>query len=257
MAELRKYAFDLDFTVGAKNREPEAAPMEMGEQGDSMSVEVDVPPEPPPMFSEEELSMARDMAFEDGRRHGFMEGAEAAGIHATSAIDAMSKGLDFLSAQQAEANAQIQKDAVRLTMAILRRMLPATAAKYAFDEVTHMVEEVVSHVLDEPRIIVRVVESLVESVRERMTEVALSHGFEGRVVVQADARVELGDVRVEWTNGGAERDMGRLMAEVEAIVERGVTAPPPEPVDAVRDDVEEAPAEEAINQDEPAIEPAS
>ena len=251
MAELRKYAFDLDFTAGAQKRDAAPAPTAAPE-----AEPVAAAPEPAQMFTEEELSMARDMAFEDGRRHGYIEGAEAAGIHSTSAIDAMSKGLDQLAALQAEANAQIQKDAVRLAMAVLRRALPATAAKYAFDEVTHMVEEVVSHVLDEPRIIVRVVEALVEPVRERMTEVALSHGFEGRVVVQADPRVELGDVRVEWTDGGAERDMGRLMADIEGIVERGLAAPRPESHPETLSH-EQAGQEQVTNGDAPAMTPVS
>lgn len=252
MAELRKYAFDLDFTAGAQGREPDASALDDAAMAEEqLAVPEDAPPEPPPMFSEEELGMARDMAFEDGRRHGYVEGAEAAGIHAVSALDALAKGLDYLAAQQAEANAQIQKDAVRLAMAVLRRVLPATAAKYAFDEVTHMVEEVVSHVLDEPRIIIRVVESLVDPVRERMTEVALSHGFEGRVVVQADPRVDLGDVRVEWTDGGAERDMGRLMAEIEEIVERGLAAP------IEHGSGEHGAIDHAAGRDEPATDPAS
>ncbi len=226
MPELRKYTFDLDFTLPQADREAEDVAMDdAGAMEQEVAVE-ETASEPPPTFTEEELSMARDMAFEEGRRHGYVEGAEAAGIHAVSALDALSKGFDFLAAQQAEANAQIQKDAVRLAMAVVRRALPAVAAKYAFDEVTHMVEGVVSHILDEPRIIIRVTESLVDPVRERMTEVAHSHGFEGRVVVQADPRVELGDVRVEWTEGGAERDVARLMAEIDEIVERGLAAPP-------------------------------
>jgi len=108
---------------------------------------------------------------------------------------------------------------------VLKKMLPAACERHAFDEVTRVVEEVVGHVLDEPRIIVRVAAPLVDGVRAQLEAVVQGRGFEGRVVVQADDRLPLGDCRVEWTDGGAERDQARLMADIEAAVDRALAPP--------------------------------
>jgi flagellar assembly protein FliH len=112
-----------------------------------------------------------------------------------------------------------------VALAVLKKVLPAACELHAFDEVTRVVEEVVGHLLDEPRIIVKTAEPLVEAVRERLEAVCASHGFEGRVVVQADARLSPGDCRVEWADGGAERDQARLMADIEATIERSLAPP--------------------------------
>ncbi|HSV29958.1 MAG TPA: FliH/SctL family protein [Candidatus Omnitrophota bacterium] len=218
MTKPRKYMFDLDFdhpNGAPKAVEPAAAP----------AVEELPPepePEPPPMFSEEELAIARDSAFEEGRQAGLAEAAEATERMIAQALGTIAGQMDAIFRAQEEANDDNARTAARVGLAVVKKMLPAACAKHAFDEVAQVVEEVIGHILDEPRIIVRVGDGLVEPVRERLEAVAQSHGFEGRVVVQADPRLVAGDCRVEWTDGGAERDQARLMQEIEAAVERAL-----------------------------------
>ena len=120
---------------------------------------------------------------------------------------------------------------MRRWMAVLKKVLPAACETNAFEEVVRTVQDCFAHVLDEPRIIVRVEQDLVDPVRDRLEAVAGMHGFEGRVVVQPDPRLMRGDCRVEWTDGGAERDQARLIADIEAAVERSVALPEGRPTD--------------------------
>ena len=55
---------------------------------------------------------------------------------------------------------------------------------------------------------------------------AAQAGFEGKIVLLAQSDLQAGDVRVEWADGGAERDIGLLWREIDAIVERAVGAAP-------------------------------
>lgn len=218
MAEQRRYMFDMDFTPGAPP--PQAA--EGGDPAVDGAPQVQDEPPPPPaaMFSEEELNLARDTAFEEGRRIGFSEGQEAAGVQIAQALDAITRSLPAVAEAQSKANDLILSDAVKLAMATMRRAMPATAEKYAFDEVAKVVADLVPHLLDEPRIIVRVALPLVDTMRQRLEQVAHSTGFEGRMVVQEDARLGPGDCKVEWADGGAERDLSRLLNEMDQIVDR-------------------------------------
>jgi flagellar assembly protein FliH len=215
----RKYMFDLDFGHPYPAQSQEAPAREEAEDEAAEMVE-DEPP--PPVFSEEELNLVRDSAFEEGRGAGLAEAAEAHDRMIATALTSLSTQMDGVFRQQEEANDTNARNAVRVAMAVLKKMLPGACEKHAFDEVARVVEEVVGHILDEPRIIVRVADLLVEPVRERLEAVAERQGFEGRVVVQADARLQPGDARVEWTDGGAERDQARLWVEIEAIVERSL-----------------------------------
>ena len=217
----RKYMFDLDF-----DHPQVAQPAHKEEDDEDELTEEMLADEPaPPMFSEEEVLLTREAAFEEGRQHGTEEAEAATQRLLATAMAAVSQQMDQVFRQQDEANDANARAAVRVAMSVLRKMLPAACERHAFDEVTRVVEEVVGHVLDEPRIIVRVAPPLVDGVREQLDAVVQGRGFEGRVVVQADERLPLGDCRVEWTDGGAERDQARLMADIEATVERALAPP--------------------------------
>jgi flagellar assembly protein FliH len=47
-----------------------------------------------------------------------------------------------------------------------------------------------------------------------------SAGFEGKVVVMAAPGLGAADCKVEWADGGAERDVERLMRDIEEVAER-------------------------------------
>jgi len=224
MAEVRKYMFDLDFTNGGRkpNREDGRAHNDSQPEVE----EAPPPPPPPPTFSEEELNLARESAFDEGRRRGFTEGQEDGGLQIAHAVEALTKALPGLAEEQIRTNESIMKDAVRLAMAVVHKAMPAMAVKYAFDEVGQVVADLVAHLLDEPRIIVRVALPLVDPIRSRLEQVANSTGFEGRVVVQDDDRLGPGDCKVEWTDGGGERDLSRLLSEVDQVVERALASMP-------------------------------
>lgn len=224
MANIRKFMFDLDFSPQAPHKEePEVVRNEDGEP------EEDIPP--PPMFTEDDLNLARDSAYEEGRRQGEADAAASLQRQIVDTLAALGARLGEAMRQQAEANDEAMHGAVRVAKAVLAKVLPAACETNAFEEVSRVVEEVMGHVLDEPRIIVRVADSMVEPVRIRLEETAHAHGFEGRVVVQPDARVVLGDCKVEWTDGGAERDQARLLAEINATIDRAL-APPERRVEA-------------------------
>lgn len=225
MATYRKYMFDLDFDRPAPPHGAAAAMEDEAMDADA-EPEMEAEPEPPPpMFSEEELAFARDSAFEEGRQAGVAEAQEQIERVTAMALANLADQFATVFRQQEEANDANARAAVRVAQAVLKKVLPAACEAHAFEEVTRVVEEVVGHILDEPRIIVKVADPLVEPVRERLEAAAQSHGFEGRVVVQADARLQPGDCRVEWTDGGAERDQARLMQDIDATIERGLAPP--------------------------------
>lgn len=219
MGTYRKYMFDFDFD------QPSPRPEEVVAEDEEAEAEPEPEEPPPPTFTEEELALTRDAAFAEGQQAGFAEAAERTERLTQAALAALSDQMATLFRQADEAADANARAAVRVAQAALRKMLPAACEAYAFDEVTRVVEDVVGHILDEPRIIVKVAEPLVQGVREKLEATAQAHGFEGRVVVQADPRLAVGDARVEWTDGGAERDQARLWSEIENTIERALAPP--------------------------------
>ena len=225
MANQRKYMFDLDFgPPQAPRREHERQRERAGPEPIDISEEVEPEP-PPPTFTEEDISLAREAAYEEGRRQGQAEAAAAADQQTAQALATIAAQMDDLAHRQAEANDEAARNAVRVALAAFKKMLPSLADATAIDEIVRVVGEVVGQVLDEPRIMVRVSQALAEPLRARLDEVADAHGFEGRVVLQPDARLPSGDCRIEWTDGGAQRDQARLASEIEATIERALAPP--------------------------------
>jgi flagellar assembly protein FliH len=217
----RKYMFDLDFDPpGTRFR---SAPAEIAPPEPEI-VPVEIAP-PPPTFTEEDLQLVRDSAYEEGRRSGLDEATRSTERALAEATARLAAGLSGLREAEANSADEAQRVAARVAMAVLRKVLPAACEANAFDEVIRTVLDCFAHVLDEPRIIVRLAADLVDPVREKLEPLAGQHGFEGRVVVQADPRLPPGDCRVEWTDGGAERDQVRLIADIEAAVERALAPP--------------------------------
>lgn len=218
MAKPHKYMFDLDFDPPVPHAPKAKEPAHVEEPAEPA-----LPPSP--TFTEDELQVARDAAYEQGRQAGIAEAAASTERSLAEAMVALSNRVAELRAAEQQSAEGNLRTAVRVSMAVLKKMLPAACEAHAFGEVTHVVEECVGHILDEPRIIVRVSPALVEPVRERLEAVAVDQGFEGRVVVQAHQGLPPGDARVEWTDGGAERDQARLMRDIDEAVERSLAPP--------------------------------
>ncbi|HZD91309.1 MAG TPA: flagellar assembly protein FliH, partial [Pseudolabrys sp.] len=51
-----------------------------------------------------------------------------------------------------------------------------------------------------------------------------ARGFEGRLVVQADAQLAPGDCHIEWAEGGVNRDEAATRATIDELVGRYITA---------------------------------
>ncbi|CAA7623114.1 FliH/SctL family protein [Magnetospirillum sp. SS-4] len=221
----KKFMFDLDFSPQASRPKPE----ETAEAEREYEPEPEAPPAP--TFTEEDLQVVREAAYEEGLRAGQAEAMASTEHRLSEAIAHVAAALAGLGQAQEEAADANQRVAARVAMAVLKKILPAACERHAFDEVVRTVQECFAHVLDEPRIIVRVEQDLIDPVRDKLESIAGLHGFEGRVVVQADPRLVKGDCRVEWADGGAERDQARLLADIEAAVDRSLAPATGRPAD--------------------------
>jgi flagellar assembly protein FliH len=112
----QKFLFDTDFSI------PRIVVMEAEIADDGETVEppvVEAPP--PPTFSEEELVLAREQAFEAGRQAGLHEAATALDQMVGMALATAAHHLQALSGAQATANDAIANDAVAVALAVLRK----------------------------------------------------------------------------------------------------------------------------------------
>lgn len=175
---------------------------------------------PPPVRAAEEAREQTVELLEQGRQQGLAEArAEIAGTLASN-LASMTSALQSLHADREAVIASMSDNAVAIALQLVRKIVPGLSARHGLGEIEELVRTAMPDLLDEPRVVVRVHDSLLDALREHIDPVAADGGFEGDFVLLADPGVAVGDCRIEWADGGVERDTKRLWQEIEEAVSR-------------------------------------
>lgn len=181
---------------------------------------------PPPLFTEEDLEVAREEARVLGHAQGLKDAEESALHFQAHALERIAEEIGGMRVLQAQANAETHRMAAALAISVVKKLLPRFAAENGAAEIEALVEDCVPHILNEPRLILRVSPMHTEAIRHRIEMLARDRGFEGTVVVMEDETIGAADCRLEWNNGGAERDVASLFQRIEDIVARNSKSAP-------------------------------
>lgn len=214
MAQIRKFLFETDFDQPSRPAKAQAAPEKAQKPKEP----------PPPSYGEEDLAAARREGFEAGRAEALREAEESAARRLADAGEQLAAGLAGLRQRQEAANAALAADAMNVALAAVRKMLPELARRHGLEEVTAVLRECVARLTPEARVLVRVHPELAAPLRETVEPLRLRSGFSGALEVTEDETVAPGDCRVDWDDGGAERDSEKLWRDIEAIIRRHMDA---------------------------------
>ena len=212
--------------------------------------------EPDPATTPVHTAPEMEAAREEARAAGHAEGL----AQAKQGIDAVAaQHLEIIGAHLGESMGSISKaaedariEAAGLALLIARKLADTLIESEPIAEIEAMISSCLADLTGlggEHRVVVRAPLPLVDSLDERMTALTARIGFNGRLVVMGDETLAGTNCRVEWADGGAERDVAALEAKIEASVQRYVeasratTAPGPAEPTANPADVESASSE--------------
>lgn len=212
MSTVTKFTFDLDFDAPD---EPEVAEEEVAEEEAEPEIEI-------PTFSEEEVAQARAEGFDEGKEVGRKEAADATEERLLEAVEKACAQLADVYNAQADANHEIAREMITISTAIAKKLFPDLNARNALGEVERVVQETLKAITEEPRVQIIVHPDLREPLTESLATMTHRAGFEGKVFVNPDPSLDLGDCRVEWSNGAAIRDTEALWEQIDEIVEHNL-----------------------------------
>jgi flagellar assembly protein FliH len=191
----------------------------------------DLPP-PPPVFSEDELAAAKDMAFEQGRLQGQKEQVESREQFVAVTLDTIAQNFSKLFAAEAIRESIFEKESLRLAIAALDLLSPLVRERLGGDEVRKVIEETLSAHRKTKEIAIRVpqgmkgeIEALVTRIRSDEHEAVLWRVLE-------DAALSGGDCTLEWSDGGAVRDSVRTARDIRKNLE-SLLGEPQEPISEI------------------------
>ncbi len=228
MAVVRKFLFDNDFGAAPQSPAPgqRAQPAKGGNAaalGKALSradaQRQGTPEAPPaPMFSEAEMQGACDMARKQGEEAGLARGkAEAVAAfdkQVAGALAAIGQQVAAI-AKATAAEAAAAGKSVDLALAIVRKLFPALAARDGIAEIEAILVQCLGSLKQEPRLVAYVSAAQLDALQARLAELTAASGFEGRVVLIGDEKMAESDCRVEWADGGVERDSAQILRTVE------------------------------------------
>jgi len=167
-----------------------------------------------------------DRAREEGRREGFEEGKAQACRELEARISQqmgqLLQACEALASETAALQKREERRAARIAHAIASRLAPALMAQRPLSEVEALVSDCLDGCRRESRIVVRVGDEMVEPLKERLEAIKARSSFTGQIVLLGEPEMIDGDCRVEWPDGGAERDISAVEARIAEAVERFV-----------------------------------
>jgi flagellar assembly protein FliH len=204
MAAPAKFMFDVDFATGV-GRNPAGAA---------------VP------FAEHALRIAE--AETSAHRRGYAEAQADAKLETerrvADAMERIAANLDEANRALKAVEARLECEAVEVAVAVARKLSPALIAREPFAEISALASECFRELVSSPHVAVRVNDALYAEAREKLESIARAKNFGGRLVVLAEPDIAVGDCRIEWADGGINRDSTAADVAIGAAVTDYISA---------------------------------
>ena len=168
------------------------------------------------VFTQEEI----DHMFSRARAEGMKSGQ----VRASEAVAAAVKDLCVIVRESMVTAGQevdvLREEAARLALVSARKLAPVAIANLPQGDVEDALREAIHQAITEPRIVLRASQKVVDAIKDKLAEMALEQGYEGRIVATAEPGISGADCRIEWRGGGAERSLSNLEEAIGEVISR-------------------------------------
>ncbi len=176
-------------------------------------------------YTGEDLNATQLAADAAGHARGVAETEASIEADIARLLDAIADRTGAIMTEQRTQRETIGAEAVRLATLIARKALPAMAEAGALQEIEALIARCLSERPEEPRLVIRVNDALLDKVQERLDGLKSEAGFAGKPILLADPALKASEVRIEWSNGGVDWSFDNQLADIEAAARRLVAKP--------------------------------
>lgn len=171
-------------------------------------------------FTPAELEAAKTAAHQAGVAAGRAAAQKEIEAKLAAAADSLAKGLERALGDFAQRSAAQGQEATMAAAEMIRRLFPAFSERQEFVEFEALLSECLIRVADEPRIVLRLPDGLIEAFKPRLDALLARSSYPGRVILLGDPALRDGQSRIEWADGGVERDTPRIWVEIDQALQR-------------------------------------
>lgn len=167
---------------------------------------------------------ALEQAVAGAHAQGMAEGRAAARAEETArlarAMEAVSTSLDQMRHRLDVIEDGAAREAIRFAELFAVKLSAGLVADAPVAMIERVAAEIFTDLRGQPHVAVRVSPDLVEAARDRIGALARDRGFEGRLIVMGEPEIAVGDVRIEWADGGIVRDHAAVANAIASAVQR-------------------------------------
>lgn len=205
MSPITKFSFDTTFDLldatDVLPEEQEAAPLA-------------------PTYKEEDLAAARAEGYSQGHQAGIAEGNTSLESVTTQALNDIAAQLGELAPLCQSGADRCRQDAIGIAQAVARR----TVEKFAQESALHVIEnilcETLPRVIDEPRVVIRVHNDLLDPLKQHLSSITSQCGFPGSVILLSEPDLQVPDCRIEWADGGADYSGEEILSDIDELIDQ-------------------------------------
>ncbi len=170
------------------------------------------------------LKEAEAAAYARGLAQGSSEARAEAEQRSLAVIERIAAAMSALDRQIQAVEAKFETEAVEVAVAVARKLAPELVSQEPFAEIAALAIGCFRNLVKCPHVVVRVNDALHETAREKLDEIVRRLSPDTKLVLLAEPEIALGDCRIEWADGGIDRDTAAIAAAIDEAVTRYINA---------------------------------
>ncbi len=171
-------------------------------------------------WTDEEIEALKAEARAEGNAEA-LASVEAKTLEAnTAALGQIANAAAAALSDLTHVKSEVQAGAAELAFSVARKLADALLAAQPEKEIEAVIQECLKHLNREPRLVVRINDTLVDDIQSSMQQAAAERGMAEKMMVVGDPNIALGDCEIEWSDGGVTRNRAELEESAAEIINR-------------------------------------
>lgn len=162
-------------------------------------------------FAADEVEHIRNEALATGRQEALAEATHAQAV----ALSAIAQSTSVLIEQFDRHIECVRQESAALAIAVARKLAGGALSIAPQLELESFLCDCLHKLYREARLVVTVTPDNADYLRSRIEDIVTQNGFSGRVVIMPDPAMGTGDCRIEWADGGIEKNLEATFASIE------------------------------------------
>ena len=170
-------------------------------------------------FTEEEVAEKENKARTEGYEAGYQKAKSEQLEEQNRLLSEINNRLMMLSADMSSQTKDVDNQVIALSRDVIHKLVPVLAKSQAEKLVKAFLEKNFAQFKNENKLAFYFHPQALSFVQEEIARLANIHDYEGKISLHKDETMQLSDCRVEWENGGVERNSAQMLNKADKIFE--------------------------------------